>query len=193
MYNLWSLIIQEDVDASDRSTMAHSPAHQRSQSLALLPSQAQGSVARKVPKRTSRDGPGSPRQTALPGTWRVRLEQWFRSFALPLNVFSQKCNTALYSFVFTKNTALNANHPSSSLSLSNIAWQEDPSRRVVCSVCTVPWWGVHSLFHSHGRGPVNGLHHGCKPTAEVIGGVGPDLRGLFQNNDLSGAVEEPGQ
>lgn len=91
---------------SDRSMMAHSPAHQRSQSLALLPSRARGSVARKVPKRrTSQDGPGSPRQTALPGTWRVRLEQWFRSFALPLNVFSQKCNTALYSFVFTKNTA----------------------------------------------------------------------------------------
>lgn len=40
---------------------------------------------------------------------------------------------------------------------------------------------------------MNGLHHSCKAAAQVIRGVGSDLRGLFQHNDLSGAVEEPGQ
>lgn len=51
----------------------------------------------------------------------------------------------------------------------------------------------HSLFHSDSRGTVDGLHDGCKAAAEVIGGVGPDLRGLLQDNSLAGAVEEPGQ
>lgn len=40
---------------------------------------------------------------------------------------------------------------------------------------------------------MNGLHDGCEPAAEVVGGVGPDLRGLLQNNDLGGAVEQPGE
>lgn len=47
----------------------------------------------------------------LPGTRRLTLAQCFRSFALPLNLLSQKCNTAFYSFVFTKNTALKPNRP----------------------------------------------------------------------------------
>lgn len=40
---------------------------------------------------------------------------------------------------------------------------------------------------------MNGLHDGRKAAAEVVGGVGPDLRGLFENNDFGRAVEEPGQ
>lgn len=44
----------------------------------------------------------------------------------PLNVLAQKCNTAFYSFVFTKNTALKPNPPFSSLSLPSTARREDP-------------------------------------------------------------------
>lgn len=40
---------------------------------------------------------------------------------------------------------------------------------------------------------MNGLHHSREAAAEVVGGVGPDLWGLLQDNDLGGAVEEPGQ
>lgn len=40
---------------------------------------------------------------------------------------------------------------------------------------------------------MDGLHHGRKAAAQVVGGVGPDLRGLFQHNDLGGAIQEPGQ
>lgn len=49
------------------------------------------------------------------------------------------------------------------------------------------------LLHGHGRGAVDGLHDGRKAAAQVVGGVGPDLRGLLQHNDLGGAVQEPGQ
>lgn len=40
---------------------------------------------------------------------------------------------------------------------------------------------------------MDGLHHSCKPAAEVVGGVWTDLWGLLQDNDLGGALEEPWQ
>lgn len=66
--------------------------------------------------------------------------------------------------------------------------------------CEGRWFIAHRiggkvchLFYSHSRGTMNGLHHSCKAAAEVVRGVGPDLRGLFQHNDLRRAVEQPGK
>ena len=137
--------------------------------------------------RTPRDGRGTPQPTALPGTRRATPVQGLRSSALPLHASPQKCNTAFYLLVCTKNTAPTPPLPSPS--------ETSPTAgpRVVCSVRMASRCRVRGLLHGHGGGPVDGLHHGGKPAAEVVGGVGPDLRGLLQHDDLGGAVEEPGQ
>lgn len=102
-------------------------------------------------------------------------------------VLPQKCNTAFYLLIFTKNTAWNPSRPS----LPTAALPGEALGRPAAWHCG--WPAACGLVHRHGGGPVDGLHHGRKSAAQVVRGVGSDLRGLFQHNDLSGAVQEPGQ
>lgn len=143
---------------------------------------AEAGGCRAVGGRASRAPHGAAR------IWpHISPEPWRGSF--PRNRSSQKCNTAFYSLVSTQNTAPDPSHPLLPLP----ARRRPLGRRPVCGTCPAPRWPVHGLLHRHGGGPVNGLHHSCKAAAEVVGGVGPDLWGLLQDNNLSGAVEEPRQ